>query len=166
MVLQGLVTPLILYGRVILSCSSRALPWSVFYRAQVSSTFVSRRLLTSHCVSLNVTLLIQYDLYHPQDSKTFPLAKVASIHSCQETLSCYGRRARQSPRAMAPPPMFESLNRTVTCTRGLIGIYMCYSQAEGLNTSLSRLSYLVRYTVAQLLFSGPPCLCTLSLYGT
>ena len=38
--------------------------------------------------------------------------------------------------------MFESLSRTVTCTRELISIYMCYSQGEGLNTSLSRLSYL------------------------
>ena len=31
--------------------------------------------------------------------------------------------------------MFESLSRTVTCTRELIIIYMCYSQGEGLNTS-------------------------------
>ena len=47
--------------------------------------------------------------------------------------------------------MFESLSRTVTCTRELISIYMCYSLGEGLNTSLSRLSYLVLYTVVQLL---------------
>ena len=53
--------------------------------------------------------------------------------------------------------MFESLSRTVTCTRELISIYMCYSQGEGLNTSLSRLFYLVLYTVVQLLS-------TLSLY--
>ena len=46
--------------------------------------------------------------------------------------------------------MFESLSRTVTCTRELISIYKCYSQGEGLNTSLSRLSYLVLYTVVQL----------------
>ena len=43
---RGLVTPLILYGRVIFSRSSRTLLWSVFYRAQVSSTFVSWCLLT------------------------------------------------------------------------------------------------------------------------
>ena len=36
---------------------------------------------------------------------------------------------------------------------------MCYSQGEGTNTSLSRLSYLVVYTVLQL------SSCTLSLYG-
>ena len=58
--------------------------------------------------------------------------------------------------------MFESLSRTVTCTRDLISIYMCYSQEDGLNTPLSRLSYLILYTVVQLF----TCLCTLSLYGT
>ena len=46
--------------------------------------------------------------------------------------------------------MFESLSRTVTCVRELISIYMCYSQGDGINTSLSRLSYLVLYTVVQL----------------
>ena len=47
--------------------------------------------------------------------------------------------------------MFKSLNsRTVTCTRELISIYMCYSQGDGLNTPLSRLSYLVLYTVVHL----------------
>ena len=46
--------------------------------------------------------------------------------------------------------MFESLSRTVACTRELISIYMCYSQEEGLNTPLSRLFYLVLYTVVQL----------------
>ena len=46
--------------------------------------------------------------------------------------------------------MFESLSRTVTCTRELIGIYMRCSQGDGLNTPLSRLSYLVLYTVVQL----------------
>ena len=35
--------------------------------------------------------------------------------------------------------MFESLSRTVTRTREFISIYMCYSQGDGLNTSLSRL---------------------------
>ena len=55
--------------------------------------------------------------------------------------------------------MFESLSRTVTCTRELISIYMCHSQGDGLNTPLSRLSYLVLYTVVQL------STCTLSLYG-
>ena len=58
--------------------------------------------------------------------------------------------------------MFKSLSRTVTCTRELISIYMCYSQGGGLNTPLSRLSCLVLYTVLQL----STCLCTLSLYGT
>ena len=58
--------------------------------------------------------------------------------------------------------LFEWLSRTVTCTRELISIYMCYSQGEGLNTSLSKLSYLVLYTVVQLLSS---CLVVhLSLY--
>ena len=42
--------------------------------------------------------------------------------------------------------MFESLSRTVTCTRELISIYMCYSQGDGLNTSLSRLFYVVYCT--------------------
>ena len=42
--------------------------------------------------------------------------------------------------------VFESLSRTVTCTRELISIYMCYSQGNGLNTSLSRLFYLVYCT--------------------
>ena len=46
--------------------------------------------------------------------------------------------------------MFKSLSRTVTCTRELISIYMCYSQGDGINTSLSRLSCLVLYTVVQL----------------
>ena len=48
--------------------------------------------------------------------------------------------------------MFESLSRTLTCTRELISIYMRYSQGEGLNTSLSRLFYLVLYSVVQLLW--------------
>ena len=58
--------------------------------------------------------------------------------------------------------LFKSLGRTVICTRELIGIHMCYSQGEELNTSLSRLSYLVLYTVVQLLPGGlfVPCLCT------
>ena len=56
--------------------------------------------------------------------------------------------------------MFKSLSRTVTCTRELISIYMCYSQGDGTNTSLSRLSYLVLFTVVQL------SSCTLSLYDT
>ena len=42
--------------------------------------------------------------------------------------------------------LFESLSRTVICTRELISIYMCYSQGDGLNTSLSRLFYLVYCT--------------------
>ena len=58
--------------------------------------------------------------------------------------------------------LFKSLSRTVTCTRELIGIYMCYSEGEELNTSLSRLSYLVLYTVVQLLPGSlfVPCLST------
>ena len=56
--------------------------------------------------------------------------------------------------------MFKSLSKTVTCTRELISIYMCYSQGDGINTSLSRFSYLVLYTVVQL------SSCTSSLYGT
>ena len=35
--------------------------------------------------------------------------------------------------------------------RGVVSIDMCYSQGEGLNTSLPRLLYLVLYTVVQLL---------------
>ena len=53
--------------------------------------------------------------------------------------------------------MFESLSRTVTFTRELISIYMSYSQEEGLNTSLSRLSYLVLYTVVQLSTTSTLC---------
>ena len=58
--------------------------------------------------------------------------------------------------------MFESISRTVTCTRELISIYMCYSQGDAFNTPLSRLSYLVLYMVVQL----STCLCTMSSYGT
>ena len=46
--------------------------------------------------------------------------------------------------------LFKSLSRTVTCTRELISTYMCYSEGDGINTPLSRLSYLVLYTVFQL----------------
>ena len=93
---MGLVTPLILYGRVIFSRYGRALLWSVFYRAQV---FV----LLFLGVSPDVMLLIQYGLYHlPQDPKTFPLARVASIHQCIETLLCHVRIARLSLREIAP----------------------------------------------------------------
>ena len=50
---------------------------SVFFRARVPSTFVSRCLSTPDCVSPNVKLLIQYVIYHLlQDSKTSPLARV------------------------------------------------------------------------------------------
>ena len=56
---------------------------------------------------------------------------------------------------------FKSLSRTVTCTRELISIYTYYSQGDGLNTSLFRLSYLVLYTVPQLSgYPAVPCLCT------
>ena len=58
--------------------------------------------------------------------------------------------------------MFKSLSRTVTCTRELISIIMCYSQGDGLNTSLSILSYSVLYMVLQL----STCPGTLSLDGT
>ena len=43
--------------------------------------------------------------------------------------------------------MFKSLSSTVTCTRELISIYVCYSQGDEISTSLSRLSYLVLYQV-------------------
>ena len=56
--------------------------------------------------------------------------------------------------------VFKSLSRTVPCTRELINICMCYSQGGGINTPLSRLSYLVLYTMFQL------SSCTLSLCGT
>ena len=74
---MGLVTPLIQYCMVIPSRMVMPYLSSVFYRAQVPSTFVSRCLSTPDCVSLNVKLLIQNVLYHLlQDSKTFPLARV------------------------------------------------------------------------------------------
>ena len=80
---RGLVTPLILYGRVIFSRNSRTLLWSVFIELRYLCTFVSRRLLTPDCVSSNVMLLIQYGLHHcHRDSKTFPLVRVASIVPC------------------------------------------------------------------------------------
>ena len=51
-------------------------------------------------------LLIRYVLYHLlQDSKTFPLARVhqyMSFLSTEVSLTRYGRRARLSPRVMAP----------------------------------------------------------------
>ena len=73
------------------------------------------------------------------------------------------RHQRQPVDACSPRPrgrVFKSLSRTVTCTRELIRIYMRYSQGDGINNSLSRLSYLVLYTVVQL------SSCTLFLYGT
>ena len=58
--------------------------------------------------------------------------------------------------------MFKSLSRTVTYTRELISIYICvcYSQGDGPNTSLSKLSYLVLYQLSSCLVV--PCL----LYST
>ena len=78
---RGLITPLILYCRVI--SSRMVMPYcDQSFLEQVSSVFVSRRLSTYDCVSPNVTLLMQYGLYRLlQDSKTFPLAKIASIHA-------------------------------------------------------------------------------------
>ena len=76
--------------------------------------------------------------------------------NCQES----GEVEIYQVRPCSPHRLFKSLNRTVTCTRGLISIYMCYSQGDGLTTSLSRLSYLVLYTVVQ------SSTYTLSLYGT
>ena len=58
--------------------------------------------------------------------------------------------------------VFELLSKIVTCTKELISIYMCYSQGDGLNTSLCRILYLVLHTVVQL----STCLCPLSSYGT
>ena len=47
---------------------------------KTTTTTTSRCLSTPDCVSPNVMLLIQYGLYHLlQDSKTFSLARVASI---------------------------------------------------------------------------------------
>ena len=52
-----------------------------------------------------------------------------------------------SPSIFVPLPflfvwrvLFKSLSRTVKCTRESIRMYMCYSQGDGPNTSLSRLS--------------------------
>ena len=60
-------------------------------------------------------LSIQYVLYNLlQDSKTFPLARVTqytsvtSFLSTEVSLTCYGRRARLSPRAMAPSTKKEN----------------------------------------------------------
>ena len=58
--------------------------------------------------------------------------------------------------------LFKLLSRTITCTRELISICVCYPQGDGLSTSLSRLPYLVLYTILQL--SSSP-VCTLSLHG-
>ena len=65
--------------------------------------------MTYDCVSPNVKLLMQYVLYHlSQDSKIFPLARVhqytSGVLSAEVPLTCYGRRARLSPRAMVPSP--------------------------------------------------------------
>ena len=59
----------------------------------------------------------------------------------------------------------ESISRIVTCTGELSALTCVIPRGEGLNTPLSRLSYLVRYTLSQL-SSCPRCICTLSLYGT
>ena len=61
------------------------------------------------CVFPNVTLIMQYVLYIISSSRllTFPLAKEfnhTSILDVEVTIRCYGRRARLSPRAMAPSP--------------------------------------------------------------
>ena len=61
--LGGLVTPLILYGRVIFPRSSKALPCSVFTELKFC-TFVSWCLSTPDCVSPNVKILMQCGLYH------------------------------------------------------------------------------------------------------
>ena len=46
--------------------------------------------------------------------------------------------------------MFKSLSRTVTCTGELSALTCVIPRGEGLNTPLSRLSYLVLYTLSQL----------------
>ena len=55
----------------------------------------------------------KYVLYHLlQDSKTFPLVRVhqyTSALSAEVSLAYYGRRARQSPRAMAPSSRKKNL---------------------------------------------------------
>ena len=75
---MGLVTPLILYGRVIFSRVVEEPYFTQSFLEPVPSTFDSRCLLTPNCVSPNVALLIIYGLYHLQGSKTFTLARVAS----------------------------------------------------------------------------------------
>ena len=70
--------------------------------------------------------------------------------------------------------MFKSLSRTGTCKRELISIYMYYSKGDGLNTSLSRLLYLVYQHSGSVVvwLSGcslvsVPCHCTVPVpYGT
>ena len=52
--------------------------------------------------------------------------------------------------------MFKSLSRTVTCTRELSALICVIPRRKDLITPLSRLSYLVLYTLVQL--------STLSLY--
>ena len=116
---MGLVTPLIQYCRVILSRMVMLYLWSVFSRVSNFRTTGYSCLLAStdaHCVSSNVMLLIQYLLYHlVQDSKTFPLARahqytsVTSFLGAEVSLSCYGRRAKQSPRATVPTPRTKNL---------------------------------------------------------
>ena len=56
---MGLVTPLILYGRVIFSRCSRALLWSVFIEHKYQVLLLSWCLSTPNYVSPNVMLLIQ-----------------------------------------------------------------------------------------------------------
>ena len=86
-----------------------------------------------------------------------------------ECLRKHGLSDRESERARdrdkGQRRLFESLSGTVTCTRELISICMCYSQGDGLNTSLSRLFHLVYWTSASVVIwlSGcplVPCLCT------
>ena len=69
---------------------------------------MSGRLSAPLCFPFNATLLIQYVLDHLSKTKTFPLARVYQHTSAtgylelELSLTYYGRRARLSPRAMAP----------------------------------------------------------------
>ena len=59
----------------------------------------------------------------------------------------------------------ESISRTVTCTGELSVLTCVIPRGEGLNTPIIISSTVHPKSVVQL-SSCPPCLCTLSLYGT
>ena len=108
---MGLVTPLIQFCWAISSrmvepsCSQSFLDKYCRICRVLSSLGVYRR----PCVSpINAPLLIQYVLYviFPR-LLTLPLTMAyqhSSVLSTKVSLTCYGRRERRSPRAMAPSP--------------------------------------------------------------